>query len=540
MFLKYDEIPGSHTLFLDYVYNYDRVKDFYDINFRDLEQFEHRIKKLADVPRLNEEMSQIVKKQYQGLKPSAETTENIALLGSQNTLAVVTGQQLGIFGGPLYTIYKIITAIKLSAMLNKDYKQFNFVPIFWLEGDDHDFDEIRSINLIDENNELKKISYGNESPEEENYGSVGRIKINETINEFFLRTEEFLKTTEFTPVIMDKLKGFYAPGKTFGAAFRELLFWLFDKYGLLIFDPTDRKVKQLLIPVFKKEISDFRRHSETVVKVSARLEESYHAQVKVQAVNLFHSYDEGRYLIEPVENEFRLKRKRKKFTFDELNDLIEKEPDSFSPGVLLRPVCQDYLLPTAVYVAGPSETAYFSQALPLYEFHNITPPIIYPRASATLLEKNIAGIVDKFQLSIPGIFKDTEAVKRTILNGLSEQNVQELFSEAEMNISAAFGRLKGGLDALDKTIGDSSIKYYEKTISYLNELKSKTGQANEKKHETTVRQLEKAFLNIYPHQNLQERELNLIYYLNKYGLSILDKLIDELDIEKFEHQVVRL
>lgn len=162
---------------------------------------------------------------------------------------------------------------------------------------------------------------------------------------------------------------------------------MFDNYGLIIFDPQDAEVKEMLKPIFKKEITDFRAHSEKLVNISANLEEEYHAQVKVRAINLFYHTDEGRYLIEPVENEFRLKRKRKKFLFDELIDLIEKEPARFSPNVLLRPVVQDYLLPTAFYIGGPSEISYFAQVMPLYNLYQIEPPIIFPRASATLIEK---------------------------------------------------------------------------------------------------------------------------------------------------------
>ena len=177
---------------------------------------------------------------------------------------------------------------------------------------------------------------------------------------------------------MEKLKSFYSPGRSLKEAFKELTFWLFDKYGLVIFDPQDSEIKDMLRPVFKKEITDFRKHTEKLVSVSAKLEDLYHAQVKVRPVNLFYSTDGGRFLIDPVENEFRLRKKRKKFTFEELSNLIDTESDKFSANVLLRPICQDYILPTAFYVGGPSEIAYFAQVMPLYEFYNIQAPVIYP------------------------------------------------------------------------------------------------------------------------------------------------------------------
>ena len=143
-----------------------------------------------------------------------------------------------------------------------------------------------------------------------------------------------------------------------------MIFTLFDKYGLVLFDPQERELKQLLKPIFKNEILEFRTHTQKLVEKSAKLEEVYHAQVKIQPVNLFYHDDEGRYLIEPSDSEFKLKRKRKKFTQEELLELIETTPEKFSPNVLLRPICQDFLLPTVCYVGGPSEISYFAQVMP--------------------------------------------------------------------------------------------------------------------------------------------------------------------------------
>ena len=181
---------------------------------------------------------------------------------------------------------------------------------------------------------------------------------------------------------------------------------------MVIFDPQDAEVKKVLKPIFRKEITDFRNHSEKLVHISAKLEEEYHAQVKVRPINLFYSTDGGRYLIEPVENEFRLRRKRKKFTYDELMALIENSPERFSPNVLLRPICQDFLLPTAFYIGGPSEVSYFAQAIPLYNLYGVEPPFIYPRSSATLIEKNISSLLEKYNLKLSDILIDLEQLKK--------------------------------------------------------------------------------------------------------------------------------
>ncbi len=464
----------------------------------------------------------------------------MSLLQEKTTLAVVTGQQLGILGGPLYTFYKIITAVKLCNNLNERYDDYTFIPVFWLEGDDHDFDEVKSINIIDEANNLKKISYVDEMPEEENKGSVGFLKLNPDINRFFDELNTELRDTEFKGDILSKLKSFYSEGRTFKDAFRDLIFWLFDEYGLVIFDPQDTEVKKLLTPVFKKEISGFRAHSEKLVNVSAKLEEEYHAQVKVRAINLFFHTDEGRYLIEPVENDFRLKRKRKKFTYDELQSLIEKEPERFSPNVLLRPICQDYLLPTAFYIGGPGEISYFAQVTPLYSIYQVEPPIIYPRSSATILEKNISSLLEKYELSLEEVFTDPDILKNKVLGIISPNSLDDIFSQVSNEIELTYDKLKEKLFEFDKTVADASTKYRQKSIHYLDELKGKALDAQKKKHEVTLRQIDKLNTAIFPASNLQERELNFIYFANRYGTDFIKTIFNELSINKFEHQGIKL
>jgi bacillithiol biosynthesis cysteine-adding enzyme BshC len=443
-------------------------------------------------------------------------------------------------GGPMYTIYKIITAVKLSKHLSERYDDYEFVPVFWLEGDDHDFDEISDIKLINDNNELVKIQYTDNALEDVNRGSVGYQKLLNTINSFFDEVDKNVRKTDFTKKIMDNLKSFYSEGKTFKQAFSDLLFWLFDQHGLIIFDPQDKKIKKLLTPVFQKEISDFREHTAKLVEVSATLEGLYHAQVKVRPVNLFLNYEEGRYLIEPVENEFRLRGKRKKYSYEELNSLIESEPEKFSPNVLLRPICQDYILPTAFYVGGPSEIAYFAQVMPLYQIFNVPAPVIYPRSSATLVEKNISSAIEKFDLKPHDIFTDPEKLKERIVSKISEGSLENIFSKSSYEMELIFDKLQEVLFDIDKTMSEMGNKYKQNSLNSLNQLKGKAVESQKKKYETTLRQIDKITVNLYPDKNLQEREINFLFYANKYGLDIINRIYEELEINVFEHQVIYL
>jgi len=540
MQINFGDIPGQYNLFLDYLYEYENIKKFYKHDFRNKDEYLKLFKSVSETTRdFRTDIPKIIQSQYEGFSPSQKTKANIGSLKEKNTLTVVTGQQLGILGGPLYTFYKIITAIKLAQHLKERYDAYNFVPVFWLEGDDHDFEEVRSIGILNEANELTKIFYDDEISDDEARSSVGYLTLKETINSFFENLDKNLRDTEFKPEFLQKLKEIYSPGKSFKKAFKELIFWFFDKYGLIIFDPQDVIIKNLLKPVFKQEINNFRLQTEKLVQVSATLEELYHAQVKVRPVNLFYSTDDGRFLIEPVENEFRLRRKRKKFTQDEIINEIDNHPENFSPNVLLRPICQDYILPTAFYIGGPSEISYFAQVTPLYDFYKLNQPFIYPRASATIFEKSLENILEKYNLSFEDIFITSDDLKTKVINSLSKHSVDDIFAESNNQIELVLDSLKEKLFDFDKTIADATGKYRQKILNYLDELKSKAVDAQKKKHEITLRQIDKLANSLFPNNNLQERELNFAYYYNKYGENFVEKILNELKINSFDHQVIK-
>ncbi len=541
MFVNFRDIPGHENIFLDYLYEFENVSRFFKTNFRSKDEFLNTFKSVSESNKTNRaDLVKIIKSQYSNFSPSEKTSHNLDLLKSNKTLAVVTGQQIGILGGPLYTFYKIVTVVKLSKYLSERYDNFNFVPVFWIEGDDHDFNEIRHVNLINDKNDLQIFNYGNEVSEDEDRNSVGFMKIDESIKQFFDEIKSNIRNTEFTSGILTRLKSYYATGRSLKEAFKELIFWLFDKEGLIIFDPQDKSIKEMLKPIFKNELDNFRKHTETMVSVSAELEDIYHAQVKVRPVNLFYNTDGGRFLLDPVDNEFRLHKRRKRFSYDELMNLIETEPEKFSPNVLLRPICQDYILPTAFYIGGPSEIAYFAQVLPLYDFFNVQSPIVYPRSSATILEKNIGSIIEKYNLAISQVFWDPEDLKKHVLASLTNITVDDIFTESTEKIDTALDQLKEKLFEFDKTISDASTKYRQKILNYIEELKGKAVDSQKKKHETTLRQIDKLSSTLFPNANLQERQLNFIYFANKYGTEILDKVFDEIEINKFEHQIISI
>ncbi len=541
MFINFSDLPNHQNLFLDYLYEFDNVRKYYFKNFRDSKDFVSTLKSISERNNyLRSDITEILDAQYKNKKPSKLTKTNIDNLKNENTFAIFTGQQLGIFGGPLYTFYKIITTIKLANYLNEKYERHQFVPVFWMAGDDHDFEEVSSVKILNSENEIKTVTYSDGKEPDANRGPVGSLKFSSNIDNVISDFFNNLRETEFTGEIKDFLGKHYNSGKTFSEAFGQMIFDLFDEYGLVIFDPTDKAVKELLKPVFEKEILDYRIHTRELLEISAELDDLYHAQVKIQPINIFVREKDGRYLLEPADELFRLKGKRKKFTEDELLNRLNEHPEHFSPNVMLRPICQDYLFPTAIYVGGPSEISYFAQVMPLYDFFNIPQPIIYPRSSATLVEKNIKKIIDKHNLSYIDIFIGEELLNRKILSEIAGISLVSLFEDSKNEIDLVLDRLKEHLFGIDPNLKDSILKTREKIFSHLDILHNKATKAQEIQYKDSFRQIAKLRNAVFPNNELQERELNYFYFANKYGPDLLKLIYNELKINKFEHQIIEI
>jgi bacillithiol biosynthesis cysteine-adding enzyme BshC len=249
-------------------------------------------------------------------------------------------------------------------------------------------------------------------------------------------------------------------------------------------------------------------------------------------------YNGGRFAIEPHEHGFSLKGTRRTFSKEEMLEFLNTDPNLFSPNVILRPICQDYLFPTLAYVAGPSEVAYFAQFKLLYEYFNIPEPIIYPRCSATIVEDRIQKIINKYGLESNDFFADIDVLKGRITASISDFKVEELFANTFGTVSESLTSLKDGLESIDPTLVPAMENTLLRIQGALNGLKEKTISAQVRQHEISLRQLDRVAISLFPNSNLQEREMNIIYFLNKYGLEFLRWLRSELVLDKFEHQII--
>ncbi|MCX7763239.1 MAG: bacillithiol biosynthesis cysteine-adding enzyme BshC [Candidatus Kryptonium sp.] len=530
---------GVTNLFIDYVYNFKKVQKFYNHDFTDLNGLNLLFELVLKNYRNRKSVFEILRRQNLSYE-NHQAQDKLELFSKDNTLAVVTGQQVGFLSGPLYTIYKIITTIKLADFLSDKFPDFNFVPIFYLESEDHDFFEANHAKIFNTNNQLVRIEFEPEDTKKENYGPVGEIKFNERLDIALKRLEDELQDTEFKSDVMKFVRSTYKNGFNFAESFVRFVAGLLKDRGLIFLNPNDAEIKKLLAPIFEAEIDEYPKLSNLIIDVSAELEKRYHAQIKPRPVNLFLFYRGGRYPIEPADEEgmFRLKGVRFKFSKGELKHILDVNPQALSPNVVLRPICQDTLLPTVFYVAGPSEIAYFAQLKPAYAYFGIPMPVIFPRVSATIIEPKVSRIIEKYNIDLREVFTDFASVARKILIASSEFDIEGFFSKARSKIQTVIGEIRDFVSNIDSSLAGAVDNSAEKILYHINNIYEKTLIANQKRNEIIARQIEKLKVNLLPEDELQERVLNITYFLNKYSFELIDRLFDEFELFDFNHQLI--
>jgi bacillithiol synthase len=529
-------------LFTTYVNHFDKVSEFYSGNFKEKSAWQEKIKKVQMKSHDRSLLSRVLNDQNRDYHSGIKTLANIDLLGNDNTFAVVTGQQLGLFTGPLYTVYKAITAVKLAQQLSNEYPEYNFVPVFWLESEDHDFEEINKTKFINNGNELSAVEYLLEGkPLEKNPGPIGPLLIDEFIEQCISAIENSIQRTEYTEDLLRSMRSYYSKGSSFVQSFARFFNHIYEDSGLIFFNPNNAELKKNLSSLFVKEIESNSETSKSVIQRSAKLEEHYHAQIKAKSVNLFMFHKGGRFLIERSDSgDYYLKNTRQRFTRDELLAIARNTPELLSPNVVMRPLCQDSLLPTIAYVGGPSEVAYFGQLKPVYEHFAVEMPIIYPRMSATIVEEKVNKILGKYSLEIQELFGDMDTVLAKVSEQVSEVKVDNLFSKLETVLKDTMNEARFGIQQIDPTLNGTVDATISKFLQQVEVLKQKTQKAQQQKEDISLKQIRKASVHIFPNSNFQEREFSAIQYLNKYGPDFVKWISTELAMDKFQHQLISI
>jgi bacillithiol biosynthesis cysteine-adding enzyme BshC len=535
--LRFTDIPRTTPLFNDFLYDYQKVARFYANYGRSVEPLADHARRVGaqqfDRKRVPDALDRINRR-----AGSPELTfKHIEMLRRPGTVAIVTGQQAGLFTGPLYTIHKALTVIKLAACLRD--QGVEAVPVFWVASEDHDYEEVNHCRIVDREGHLKRIQY--EASGHKVDEPVGRVTLCEGIGQTIDELVAQLAPSEFTPALERDLRESYAEGAGFAEAFLRLMARLFHEYGVVLLDPLDEELKQVAAPLYAEAIGKSSEIARALVGRSRELVESgYHAQIHVSEdmVPLF-IMDEGRRsALTQQDGRFTVKGSDRSFTSEELVELAGRCPSCFSPNVTLRPVVQDYLLPTAAYIGGPAEIAYFAQLRAVYETLGRQDPCVLPRASLTIVEGRHQKTMKKYGLELRDFFDGLHPAVTKVVEHSVDRSAAVAFTETERVLNEQLDKLGEALRQTDATLSDPLKRAREKIIYQLEHLRTRFIHSSAHRDETAYRQVERAFTTLCPDKNLQERELNVYYFLSRYGPALIEELYDAADLGFSNHKLV--
>jgi bacillithiol synthase len=526
--------PWIRRLAADYVYDFSSVSPFFTGDPADPAAWAQAVARTQRHVRKRAEIAAAIAEQQRrrGAPPAAVAAGR--QLADPQAVAIVTGQQAGLFGGPTFTLLKALTALKLAARVTREHR-VPCVAVFWIDAEDHDWDEVRSCPVFDESLNLHAVDLPPRKPGD--HAPVAAIKLDDSVAQALQLLDETLPPTEFKSALIEELRSIYRPGAGMADAFGTWLERLLGDRGLVVYDASDPAAKPLACDVFARELSMPGETGRRAAAAGADLvAHGYHSQVNAgDTVALFH-IDGGRRPIRQQNGGFVAGEQ----TFD-ASALVAKaaaEPSAFSPNVLLRPVVQDALFPTVCYVAGPNELAYLGQLRGVYEHFGVPMPIMYPRASATLLDSAAWRFLTKYDVPLEALQAQDDSALNALLASQIPASVNASFEGASADIHRALTRVIEAMPALDPTLEGAARSTLGRMQHDLQTLRSKTIQAAKKRDETLRRQFTRTRALAFPGGEPQERAVGFVSFLNQYGPALVQRLDDQIPIDLGKHWLV--
>jgi bacillithiol biosynthesis cysteine-adding enzyme BshC len=539
--LPFERVPGQSRLFLEYLKDPTQLRRLYPEAVRFHHELADRRGRVLDNYATDRDaLCDALADMNASWGAGAETLENVRRLRSRDSVAVVTGQQVGLFTGPLYTLYKALSAVKLAACLTA--RGTDAVPVFWMASEDHDWEEVREAYVIACDGRLASVSVPDSLHREGE--QVGGVVLDEKVEDAAKRIFDLLPSSEFLPDVERLLRECYHAGRTSSEAFARMLSALTAKYGLVLLDPVDARLKRLAAPLYSDAA---RKGAEIAAATDARSREleaaGYHAQVHTSpdAFPLF-LIDDGarRALTRTGGGRYRAKGTEHEWTAEELATLAHEEPERFSPNVTLRAVVQDYLLPTIAYFGGAAEVAYFAQTAESYRVLGRPATPILHRASLTVVERRTARTLARYGLKLEDFFGGLDSVIARVVEQHLGTEVAGAFDEADAAVNSALDSLDASLRNFDPTLAEALGGGRRKIRHQLDGLRSRFHRAQMQRDRAALRQLERAATALYPERALQERHVNVTSLLARHGLYAVEWIHDAIDLSTNDHQIVYL
>jgi len=493
--ISYPEIGVFTPLFLDYIAEKEKLKKFFTFP-PTIDSFAEALEKIKTFSFDRKLISEIL----------AEQNPNSKILASEiidkNTFTVCTGHQLCLFTGPLYFIYKIISAINLTETLKKKYPQYNFIPVYWLASEDHDFEEINHINIFGKRVEWKT----------EQKGAVGKFKT-ELLENVIEELKSILGESENDNSIIKLFSDSYLQKKNLSEATRHLVSALFKDYDLLIFDADDARLKKQFASILSDDIFKH-TNQKLVAETSSELKQiGYEVQVSPRDINVFYLKDGERKRIDKPEEKYKSE--------------IETNPERFSPNVVLRPMYQQMILPNIAYVGGGAEISYWLQYKKMFEHHKINFPVLVPRNSVLWIDEKAVEQMEKLDIDMSNVFKPMETLTNDFL--AKKIDIKTTLANERGHMLDVFEKIKTKAAKADITLKQSAEADLQKVLTMLTDLEKKMLKAEKQKHKISLNQIRKLKEKLFPNGELQERYDNFIPFYLKHGKDFIKILKENLN-----------
>lgn len=521
--IDYKDTRSFSKLLINYLANEEGLRSFYR-NRPDVDGFKKQLEEKSFPYR--EELKAALIDQYKDYRNNEKSIHNIELLADSNTFTVTTGHQLNLFTGPLYFIFKIVSTIKLAQNLKEDFPDKNFVPVFWMATEDHDFAEINHTSLFG-----KTIQWDVPAS-----GATGRIKtsgIEETVKEY----QSILGLSENSSKLSKLIEDSYIHKDTLAEATKHLVNELFAEYGLVIIDADTPVLKKLFIPIIKEDILE-EVSFKAISKTTETLEQAgYKAQVHIREINFFYLKDDFRErIVKNSKGQYEVLNQNISFTKEELLIEIENHPERFSPNAVLRPLYQEVILPNLAYIGGAAEVAYWMQLIEMFDHYKVPFPILIPRNSAILTDDSVAEKIFRLNFTFKSIFKDSEVLKKEYvrLHTTNRLNLDDEWRE----MKGIFEKIKLRAHKIDPSLGPSTDAVKARLKRTLDSLEKKLLKAEQRNFSESQVQIERIKNKLFPGGILQERVDNFAPYYLKYGDSFIEELVKNLEPLDFKFTVL--
>jgi bacillithiol biosynthesis cysteine-adding enzyme BshC len=534
--LDISRLSWVRPLLAAYETDFDSVASFFAGNPRDPRAWAQTIARVAGARRDRARMAALLDAQLAARGAPADARSNAARLADAATVAVVTGQQPGLFGGPIYTLLKAVTTIQLARQAARAHG-VPVVPVFWVASEDHDWAEVRSTTVLDRDMNVLSVA----APDVAGAGvqAVGALEFDDRIAETVDALAAVLPPTAWTAELVADLRRYYRPGSNPGVAMAGWLDRLLGHHGLVVFDGADPGAKPLVADLFVRELDAPERTAREVRSRGDALRAGGHDPQVIPAEHataLFYLDGAGRHPIRYADGVFRVGPRM--CSPDDLRREAASHPERFSPNVMLRPIVQDQLLPTICYVAGPAELAYQAQFGGVYAAFGVERPLFASRASVTVLDPQTARFLERYDLPFEQLAVSDDSVLNGLVARVLAPDVGPAVADLDQALASRMAALRDAAAAVDPTLAGAAETTLSRMRQLAEDLHRRIVRAAKRRDESLRRQFDHARTVAFPNGTPQERALGVPAVLNQYGPALVDQLIDELPTDAAHHYLV--